>query len=57
MDKVGFVKGHQAADGTRRMINPLTVMETLKKPAAFLTLDAEKAFDGVHWGLSLKTTL
>lgn len=49
-DQVGFVKGQQAPDGTRRMYNLIKIAETHKVPTVFLTLDAEKAFDRVHWG-------
>lgn len=48
-DQVGFVKGQQAPDGTRRMYNLLKLVETQKVPTVFLTLDAEKAFARVHW--------
>lgn len=54
-DQVGFVKGRQAPDGTRRMFNLLKIAETRKVPTVFLTLDAEKAFDRVHWGYLLAT--
>lgn len=56
MDQVGFVKYRQASDGTRKMINLLTILESKKELTAFLTLDAEKAFNRVHWGY-LKATL
>lgn len=55
MDQVGFVKGHQASDGTRGMINLLTTMETRRKPVAFLILETEKAFGQVHWGYLRET--
>lgn len=50
LDQVGFVKGRQAPDGTRRMINLLTHLEINHTPSVLLALDAEKAFDRVHWG-------
>lgn len=49
-DQVGFVMGHQTTDATRRMLNLLHLVEENKEPSLLLTLDAEKAFDGVHWG-------
>lgn len=52
MDHVGFVKGRQVSDGTRRMINLLTILESQKEPASYLTLDAEEAFDFGPLGIS-----
>lgn len=49
-DQVGFVSGRQANDATRRMINIIHSAEKSKMPSLLLTLDAEKAFDRVHWG-------
>lgn len=49
-DQEGFVSGRQANDATRRMINIIHSAEKLKMPSLLLTLDAEKAFDRVHWG-------
>lgn len=50
------MKGRQAADSTRCMFNLLRIAEIRKSPSVFLALDAEKAFDKVHWGY-LQTTL
>lgn len=55
LDQVGFVKGRQALDGTRRMLNLLRLAEITGTPSTFLALDAEKAFDRVHWGNLSKT--
>lgn len=49
-DQSGFTKGRQASDATRRMINIIHHVESTKTPSLFLFLDAEKAFDRVHWG-------
>lgn len=49
-DQVGFVSGRQPTDATRRMINRLHLAESSGRPSQLLTLDAEKAFDRVHWG-------
>lgn len=49
-EQVGFVKGRQAPDGTRRMINLICIPELQKTPTTFLALDGEKALDRVHWG-------
>lgn len=55
LDQVGFVKGRQAPDRTRRMINLLCFVELAHKPIFFKALDAESAFDRVHWGYLSKT--
>lgn len=49
-DQVGFVKGRQAPDGTRWLYNLIHIAETCKTPTVVLMLDAEKAFNRVHWG-------
>lgn len=48
-DQVGFVKRRQAQDGTRGIVHLLNYIENSHTPAIFLALDAEKAFDRVHW--------
>ncbi|XP_044141599.1 uncharacterized protein LOC122931592 [Bufo gargarizans] len=50
IDRVGFVAGRQCRDGTRRIIDLLHMAELSRSPTVFLSLDAEKAFDRVHWG-------
>lgn len=50
MDPSGFTKGRQASDATRRMINITHHVENTKLPSLLLSLDAEKAFNMVHWG-------
>lgn len=55
LDQVGIVKSRQAPDGTRRMLNLLRLDEANKVPSMLLALDAEKAFDGVHWGYLSRT--
>lgn len=49
-DHSGFTKGRQASDATRRMINVIHHIESTKMPSLLLFLEAEKAFDRVHWG-------
>lgn len=49
-DQVGFTLGRQAPDATRKIINLLKHSESKKLPSLFLVLDAEKAFDRIHWG-------
>lgn len=46
---MGFVLGRQAPDATR-MINLIHVTEKSNKPSLLLVLDAEHAFDRIHWG-------
>lgn len=55
VDQVGFIKGWQAPDGTRRILNILSQAECSKIPVIFLSLDAKKAFDQIHWGFVFKT--
>lgn len=52
LDQVGFVKGRQAPDGTRRMLDLLRFAEVNQVPSIFL---AQKAFDRVHWGYPSRT--
>lgn len=40
-DQVGFIKGRQALDGTRRLLNILSHAESSKIPTIFLSLDAK----------------
>lgn len=54
-DQEGFIKGRQAPDGTRRILNIISRLEHTKTPAILLSLDAEKAFDRIHWGFAFKT--
>lgn len=49
-DQVGFVLGWQAPDATRRILNLIHHVETTGEPSLRLTLDAEKAFNRIHWG-------
>lgn len=56
-DQVGFIKGRQAPDGTRRILNLLRKAESRNLPTAFIALDAEKAFDTVHWGYLYATLI
>lgn len=53
--QVGFIKGRQAPDGTRRLLNIISKLESSKTPAILLSLDAEKAFDRINWGFAFKT--
>lgn len=50
LDQMSFVKGRQAPDDTRRIINLIRYAKHTGTPAVLLALDAEKDFDRVHWG-------
>lgn len=54
-DQVGFTKGRQAPDSTRRILNITDQIHTDRTPSLLLTLDAEKAFDRMHWIYISKT--
>lgn len=54
-DQVGFVKGHQAPDSMRRMINLIDYVENIGTPSLLLGLDVEKAFNRVHWNYIART--
>lgn len=55
-DQVGFTLGRQAPDATWKILNVLHFTEKHNISTLFITLDAEKAFDRIHWGY-LKYTL
>lgn len=48
-EQVSFVKGRQAPDGTRKMIDLIYHAEACWVPSLLLALDKEKVFDRVHW--------
>lgn len=48
-DQMGFVKGRQTSDATRRIINVIHHAERTRTPSLLLSIDTEKAFDRVHW--------
>lgn len=54
-DQVGFTKGRQAPDSTRRILNIIDQIHTDRTPSLLLALDAEKAFDRMHWIYISKT--
>ena len=54
-DQVRFVKSRQAPDSTRRMLNIINSIHNNRTPALLLALDAEKAFDRMHWEYISKT--
>lgn len=48
-DQSGFIKGRYAADNIRRVLSVINCFNNRQEPSLLLSLDAEKAFDGVEW--------
>ncbi|XP_063816354.1 uncharacterized protein LOC135055814 [Pseudophryne corroboree] len=48
-DQAGFTIGRQASDNTRRVFSLLEARSMSREPLLLLSLDAEKAFDRIHW--------
>lgn len=46
---MGFLRGRQTSDATRRIVNVIHYAERTRTPSLLLSIDAEKAFDRVHW--------
>lgn len=55
-DQVGFVKGRQAPDATRRLMNLIGKADLCRTTSLLFSFDAEKVFDRDHWGF-LEATL
>uniref|UniRef100_A0A8C5PPU1 Reverse transcriptase domain-containing protein n=1 Tax=Leptobrachium leishanense TaxID=445787 RepID=A0A8C5PPU1_9ANUR len=49
LDQTGFVQGRQTCDNTRRFFNIIDLAHRTNEPGLLLSLDAEKAFDCVHY--------
>lgn len=54
-DQTGFTKGRQASDTTGRVIDIIHYAGSCRVPSLLLSLDAEKAFNRVHWGYMTQT--
>lgn len=54
-DQVGFIPGREGRDNGVRSLLLLESTKSNGSPALFLSMDAEKAFDRVDWGLMIKT--
>ena len=48
-DQTGFIKSRQTHDNIRRTLHLIEKIQQENKAAVLLSLDAEKAFDGVNW--------
>uniref|UniRef100_A0A8C5Q8F8 Reverse transcriptase domain-containing protein n=1 Tax=Leptobrachium leishanense TaxID=445787 RepID=A0A8C5Q8F8_9ANUR len=54
-DQTGFVQGRQTCDNTRRLFDIIDLANRSGTPGLLLSLDAEKAFDRMHWGFMRQT--
>uniref|UniRef100_A0A8C5QS28 Reverse transcriptase domain-containing protein n=1 Tax=Leptobrachium leishanense TaxID=445787 RepID=A0A8C5QS28_9ANUR len=54
-DQTGFVQGKQTCDNTRRLFDIIDLANRSGTPGLLLSLDAEKAFDRMHWGFMRQT--
>lgn len=49
LDQVGFISNREARDNTIKVLNLVHFAYQKDSPCIFLSTDAEKAFDMVHW--------
>ena len=54
-DQTGFIQGREGRDNGVRAILIIQKMKATGSPGLLLSIDAEKAFDRVDWGLMLRT--
>lgn len=48
-DQSGFMKNGYLANNTRTLLHIIEQSSTFQLPSGILALDAEKAFDKIHW--------
>uniref|UniRef100_A0A8C5M6V9 Reverse transcriptase domain-containing protein n=1 Tax=Leptobrachium leishanense TaxID=445787 RepID=A0A8C5M6V9_9ANUR len=53
-EQTGFIPGRQTCDNTRHFYNIIDIAYRTNTPGLLLALDAEKAFDCLHWGYMRK---
>ena len=51
-DQVGFIRNRTSTDNMRRLLHLLWLNRTVDVPVMAISLDAEKAFDSVEWGVN-----
>lgn len=54
-DQVGFAPTRHGRDNTRRTIDLIDMLNRVCRPAIILSLDAQKAFDGLSWSYMFTT--
>lgn len=54
-DQTGFIPGRQGASNIRRTLNIISNTKYRSEPSMLLSLDAQKAFDGVRWRFLYQT--
>lgn len=54
-DQLGFTPDRQSTGAMRRMINAIYYAKFAKIPSLMLSINAEKAFDHVHWSYMCHT--
>ncbi|CAN2391860.1 Reverse transcriptase (RNA-dependent DNA polymerase) [Pristimantis euphronides] len=56
-EQVGFVMGREARDNTIKSLSLMAKARQDGSPLCLVSIDAEKAFDRVHWGFLEKTLI
>ncbi len=50
---MGFIKNRSSTDNMRRLLHLIWMNHSNLDPIAAISLNAEKAFDKVEWGVSI----